>query len=393
MSSKNELNLLGQGSYGCVYRPGIKCDGKKTTQSYITKVQQEESATQNEIDIGKKIMKIPNYSKYFSPIIETCPLDISHIDEKELNSCMLYDKQTKFISNKMKYVGKNTLYSAMSLLINEYPKLFIRLIVNSTMDLLKQFQLLNDHHIVHMDVKQDNIVLKDKTNKPVLIDYGLSFDVTDFKADHVFFIYGYDYVPWCIDITVISYMVNNKGTAMTEWKDTQFTKKDVDIVINDFQQYNPIMSEFMKNVQVVYEYKNQCIEYLNGFVGKRCKELYSELMKNYVTWDIYALCAMYYRIIHHYHLENELEPFISLLEKQIYAHPKERKNGKEMRKQLKELYNLTSLKESKKKISKKLKTINEKEKEKINKNVTTEHVKEMKGSKKHYEEYMKRVSK
>mgnify|MGYP000642525166 CR=1 FL=1 len=76
------------------------------------------------------------------------------------------------------------------------------------MDLYKQFQLLNDNKIIHMDVKQDNIVLKDTTNKPIIIDFGLSFDVSEFKAPDVFFVYGYDYSPWCIDITMISYMVN-----------------------------------------------------------------------------------------------------------------------------------------------------------------------------------------
>ena len=393
MPTQEEMNLLGQGSYGCVYKPGITCDGKKSTQKYITKVQEEEHATYNEINIGKKVMKIPNYGRYFSPIIETCPLNVSHIDESEMNKCLIYDKTTKFTTNKMKYVGENTLYSGLKKLANTYPKLFIRLIINSSMDVYKQFQLLNDNKIIHMDVKQDNIVLKDTSNKPIIIDFGLSFDTNEFNASDVFFVYGYDYSPWCIDITMISYMVNKKGTSMTKWEDTLLTKEDVNRVMTDFENENPLMRSLNQKPNTLKNYKEKCAEYFQAYVGKKCEELYKELMKNVNTWDIYAVSAMYYRIIHHYKLDVEMSEFVSILEEQIYSHPSERKDGKEMRSEIKELYDLTSLKDSKKKVSKKLKTISQKEKIKVKAKVQEEYVKEKQDSKKHYEKYLEKVSK
>lgn len=393
MPKQEEMNLLGQGSYGCVYKPGITCDGKKATQKYITKVQEEEHATYNEINIGKKVMKIPNYSRYFSPIIETCPLNVSHIDESEMNKCLIYDKTTKFTTNKMKYVGENTLYSGLKKLANTYPKLFIRLIINSSMDVYKQFQLLNDNKIIHMDVKQDNIVLKDTSNKPIIIDFGLSFDTNEFNASDVFFVYGYDYSPWCIDITMISYMVNKKGTTMTKWEDTLLAKEDVNRVMTDFENENPLMRPLNQKPNTLKNYKEKCAEYFQSYVGKKCEELYKELMKNVNTWDIYAVSAMYYRIIHHYKLDVEMSEFVSILEEQIYSHPSERKDGKKMRSEIKELYDLTSLKDSKKKVSKKLKTISQKEKIKVKSKVQEEYVKEKQDSKKHYEKYLEKVSK
>lgn len=392
MSKHDEMNLLGQGSYGCVYKPGIMCDGKKTSQKYITKVQEEEHSTYNEINIGKKVMKIPNYGRYFSPIIETCPLNVSHIDDKEMSKCLIYDKRTKFTTNKMKYVGENTLYSGLKKLANTYPKLFIRLIINSSMDVYKQFQMLNDNKIIHMDVKQDNIVLKDTTNKPIIIDFGLSFDVSEFKASEVFFVYGYDYSPWCIDITMISYMVNKKGSTLTDWKETLLTQEDVKKVMTDFENENPLMRPFEQNTNIVKNYKDKCIEYFKPYVGKKCEDLYKELMKNVNTWDIYAVSAMYYRIIHHYNLGVEMADFIGILEEQIYSHPTKRKDGKTIRSEIKELYNLMSLKDSKKKVSKKLKTLNQKEKNIVKKKVQEEYVKEKQDSKKHYEKYLEKVS-
>ena len=37
-SSKSEF--LGEGSYGCVYYPGITCNGKKNKKKLITKIQE-----------------------------------------------------------------------------------------------------------------------------------------------------------------------------------------------------------------------------------------------------------------------------------------------------------------------------------------------------------------
>lgn len=387
---EDEIELLGQGSYGCVYKPGILCNGKTATKKYITKVQEKDISTQNEIEIGKKIMKIPNYSRYFSPILETCPLNLSHIDDKEMDKCLIYEKGTQFITNKMKYVGENTLHSGINKLINVYPKLFTRLVINSSMDLYKQFNILNENNIIHMDVKQDNIVLSDSTNKPVIIDFGLSFDIMKYTTNDVFFVYGYDYSPWCIDIIMMTYLVNKKGSEMTNWKETRVRSEDVKRVMSDFGNNNPIMQPMREKSDHLQKYKKECIEYFSQYVGKRSELLYKELLKNVKTWDIYAVNVMYYRIIHYYKLENEMREYINVLEEQIYIHPTKREDGKGMRSLIKEAYNITSLKESKKKVSKKLKMLTEKEKNKIQKDVQTEYVKEKEYSERHYKKYLER---
>ena len=41
-------DFLGQGSYGCVYYPGIDCKGKKNTKKTVTKVQEINFYSKNE---------------------------------------------------------------------------------------------------------------------------------------------------------------------------------------------------------------------------------------------------------------------------------------------------------------------------------------------------------
>ena len=53
----SKIEIIGQGSYGCVYKPSIQCDGTINSDKYISKIQLEEQATENEKAIGKKINK------------------------------------------------------------------------------------------------------------------------------------------------------------------------------------------------------------------------------------------------------------------------------------------------------------------------------------------------
>jgi hypothetical protein len=61
--------LLSQGGYGCIYYPGIDCNGH--TIPYMTKLVREDDG-KIEWAISKKVKQIPNYIRYFSPIESIC---------------------------------------------------------------------------------------------------------------------------------------------------------------------------------------------------------------------------------------------------------------------------------------------------------------------------------
>jgi hypothetical protein len=73
--------LLGEGGFGCVVSPPLKC--KKTFHkfpysidtNYISKIVEYDESDEsiwNEIDFGKKLIKIDKSQKYFSPILDGC---------------------------------------------------------------------------------------------------------------------------------------------------------------------------------------------------------------------------------------------------------------------------------------------------------------------------------
>ena len=73
--------ILNQGGFGCIYFPGINCQGTiSQNEKIVTKLQKNNETAQNEIEIGKTIITIKNYISYFTPVIKDCPINLSEIN-------------------------------------------------------------------------------------------------------------------------------------------------------------------------------------------------------------------------------------------------------------------------------------------------------------------------
>ena len=113
---KRGFRLIGQGTYGCAYRPSIRCkDQKVGSAHYLSKVQVKDKSSEIELFAGTIIQTIPNHDQYFAPILDQCPINISKIENSELKNCDVIKEgfQSKsapnYISSKIRYVGKETL--------------------------------------------------------------------------------------------------------------------------------------------------------------------------------------------------------------------------------------------------------------------------------------------
>ena len=95
--------LISQGGFGCVYHPGIKCDGTTDKKKFVSKLQINDYTAYNEIEIGKLIKSIPNFESFFLPIIEYCKVDVSEIDQHLIEKCNTLHNNTDLVLMKMNY--------------------------------------------------------------------------------------------------------------------------------------------------------------------------------------------------------------------------------------------------------------------------------------------------
>ena len=76
-------NFLAEGGYGCLFSPYISCKGKSTNNyKYISKIQIRNFYSENEIRIGKQIIKsLPIiYKNFFVPSVYHCNINIKNFE-------------------------------------------------------------------------------------------------------------------------------------------------------------------------------------------------------------------------------------------------------------------------------------------------------------------------
>ena len=352
-----------EGAYGCVFRPGMNCLGEKEDSKYITKIQMYEETSQNEMIISKfmeTVIKpeIPFYEDMFAPIITSCILDLGVVKNETIKKCEVVQKKKndatkKFVSNKIRYVGKYTLEPFLKLELLENKKIFNKLFFQSHLYLLNSLFVLSNYNIIHYDLKQNNISIDQEKRIPIIIDFGLSFRfddlITDFDYEQYFYIYYDKYPPWCLEINIISFIVQefkdlndlqqtikkNKKKGKNEKKDKNDKKGIWKTAIIDTNHLIDIVNHHFKNNYVVLNFNRSTIdiavkkwiEYITKeFQNKTGEFIVRELMKSWKSWDNYSLCVIFFSLFRSFFPVNNKKyiPYLNLITDTILSVPLDR---------------------------------------------------------------------
>ena len=368
---KNAIKIINQGTYGCIFRPGLTCEGMvDDSPKEVTKVQRKEETSDNEIEIGEKLMNIKSYASYFAPIVESCEVDISNIIDDEFRKCEFIKRkedsmvksqssnnELNFEINKITYVGKETLSSYYyKLFTKKEPVEFIRQFINGYNILMKGAKKMGDIDIVHYDIKENNIMCR-QTGRPIYIDFGLSFDMSELSLEDnsyfdKFYIFEPSYSPWCMDINLINYAVNEIGEKMENMKDI-LTLPVSNFQIGEFMKIyfekQTTLTELLSEEELKIMKENMMNYFLemeknSGGISKlRWKQVVGELSKYYKSWDVYSVSICYLSLIKSLDLEMLVKeaPFIidftKLLKTIIVSSPDKRPDAESVIGELKKI--------------------------------------------------------
>jgi serine/threonine protein kinase len=180
VETTSDIKVIGQGSYGCVHRPSLKC--KKSPRpnfdykKYISKTMKVRDAytelneysklknadPKNKFHLGNPILCNPSYNKKTIHALQKCndidihkkkySLLISKYGGEDVHKFFRYRLGSFLESNKVKKVD-NILYSILNL--------------------LKGVKAFRDHNLIHYDIKPQNILFDSKTCQMKYIDFGL----------------------------------------------------------------------------------------------------------------------------------------------------------------------------------------------------------------------------
>ena len=220
INSKNMLGgrYIGEGTYGCIFRPNLPCPGYGPNEKYVSKIIKNDKETiDSEFTNLHTKFNIPSIdpdNKYFIVPIHKCEIDdINEDDLKPSDQLLAKNRFNKGCSEeqisrkfqkelaeskddrKKELLARlNTVRTQLILPYggediskirkNDSPesKPNIDSIWPSYLNLIKGLVLLNKNNIIHRDIKSPNIVYNDGTMK--YIDMGLALKMSDDYSDY-----------------------------------------------------------------------------------------------------------------------------------------------------------------------------------------------------------------
>jgi hypothetical protein len=299
---------LGEGSYGCVVKPPIKCKnlaklrkGNKD-EKLVGKIFTSASTFNKEIIANKNIIKIDPTAKKLLTAVSHC--DVSMKDIKATNRA----KHCEFIHGKKQpYLYQlNMPYGGVTFKqYFKYSKFNIYIILHSLINVFETLILLENKKMCHQDIKPDNILVK-PTGESILIDYSLiiPFDkiynvqnrhrlkYSYFPYPPEYKIFEFVYFEKCYKYDYCSYLYNNYRLTSSTHSNINLINKlfnSEDIVkileakcnlmiqkdkagkldkymykfVNRIDIYSVGMS-LIKTIKYVYDYKNI---HINSFIS------------------------------------------------------------------------------------------------------------------------------
>lgn len=170
------MPFLASGSYGCLYKPHLKCTSavNNLTGKTVGKIFGDDDDYLTEKKLSIWIQKIDPKHEFTLPYLGHCVAQVKSKDALACEHVDLIDEVDYYQQIVHKYGGKDLLRiiklkKGSNVIFNEYMSLILPVI--------KGIGLINKLKYAHLDVKPDNILFDGK--KFYLIDFGL---LTPYKS-------------------------------------------------------------------------------------------------------------------------------------------------------------------------------------------------------------------
>ena len=283
-------NLIGLGSFGCVFHPAIKCSGQKNIHGdMVSKVffsKDSKQEAEEEIKIDKIVKSIKGYSQWCHIWEKNClPKKYEELikEDKDIKHCLTENGVEIDEFNKYRrmlqgiYAGKDLSSIFKGLFNKETLKNKVKF-TNNFLHMIKLMKPLfiglismNKGKISHNDIKSDNIMVDKDGCK--FIDFGLAAQysnhrfykqrsMSEFLSDRIYPSYPYEFI----------YMYATKEVIEDEKSD-----KEYDIYRELHDRYQLVHETIFQRVKLK-EYLLGLINYhLNHNLEKDKNEIISKL--------------------------------------------------------------------------------------------------------------------
>jgi hypothetical protein len=132
---------------------------EKEERDYETQLKEYNFLIKNEIDISQIIIRIPNYSRFFNPILRNYFVNIAEIDDKCIEN--LEENNKKYILIKKKYQKFSTFFDNFYSISRENPKKYLLNLINTYKYSLKMIKQLENAKLINLNFHPSTMIFKD----------------------------------------------------------------------------------------------------------------------------------------------------------------------------------------------------------------------------------------
>ena len=180
-------SIVGQGAYGCVIKPALKCKTSKvkySDKSYknkVSKIMFDEHAN-DELEELKLLSSMPDIERYAVSTPKLCKPELNKQFDKIVKKCSNTTKQVNkyFVDDKKRLSqllledGGINLYEASHVLFDKVVDNYeAKVFYTSLLNLIEGLIFFNKNKVIHFDIKLLNLVYNFDTGVAKYIDFGL----------------------------------------------------------------------------------------------------------------------------------------------------------------------------------------------------------------------------
>jgi serine/threonine protein kinase len=201
-------DLIAQGSYGCVFRPALKCSDETKRQDGVVSKMLTTNEAKKEINENKVINKIDETNLYHLPPPKICKAEIEHFSEPGISRCKVIRGRSRNKFSILQY--KDGGIELGTFLQESKTNNFFsneKNIKNFFFSMYNLFVGLDDMYnndFIHSDIKTQNIVYDPDKMKFNFIDFGLSGTVNKLlqKSNSI---WGVGYFCYPYEVNLLEY--------------------------------------------------------------------------------------------------------------------------------------------------------------------------------------------
>ena len=207
--------LIGQGSFGCAFRPMIPCKGSNKREKGIVSKLISKKDAQEELSEALRIDELDPTGIYHFTAPKMCEMDKAYKREEGINRCHPYTNKGRSIS-RMRLLQYKDGGTETAVFLTKHKKdlldkpSYSKRFILGLEPIMYGLKDMYEKGFMHFDIKTQNMVTNPRTLQTKYIDFGLASTVAEaMYSPQVLYRFGVGYFAYPLECALPSYDIYN----------------------------------------------------------------------------------------------------------------------------------------------------------------------------------------